>query len=144
MALYVDAQIAGSSPTLLLIEDDVTFASYLLERLRRLGFDAEWLRDGARAKAQLQGRPADLLVVDLALPGADGLTLISELRRARLIDDTAVVVLTGRFSAADVDRATQLGVDEYVSKPFNETVVFERFATLAQQRPNAAVPTRFS
>ena len=144
MALHVDAQIAGSSPTLLLIEDDVTFASYLLERLRRLGFDAEWLRDGARAKAQLQGRPADLLVVDLALPGADGLTLISELRRARLIDDTAVVVLTGRFSAADVDRATQLGVDEYVSKPFNETVVFERFATLAQQRPNAAVPTRFS
>lgn len=144
MALHVDAQIAGSSPTLLLIEDDVTFASYLLERLRRLGFDAEWLKDGARAKAQLQGRPADLLVVDLALPGADGLTLISELRRARLIDDTAVVVLTGRFSAADVDRATQLGVDEYVSKPFNEAVVFERFATLAQQRPNAAVPTRFS
>lgn len=144
MALHVDAQTAGSSPTLLLIEDDVTFASYLLERLRQLGFDAEWLKDGARAKAQLQGRPADLLVVDLALPGADGLTLISELRQARLIDDTAVVVLTGRFSAADVDRATQLGVDEYVSKPFNEAVVFERFATLAQQRPNAAVPTRFS
>jgi DNA-binding response OmpR family regulator len=144
MALHVDAQTAGSGPTLLLIEDDVTFASYLLERLRQLGFDAEWLKDGARAKAQLQGRPADLLVVDLALPGADGLTLISELRQARLIDDTAVVVLTGRFSAVDVDRATQLGVDEYVSKPFNEPVVFERFATLAQQRPNAAVPTRFS
>jgi DNA-binding response OmpR family regulator len=144
MALHVDARTTGSGPTLLLIEDDVTFASYLLERLRQLGFDAEWLKDGARAKAQLQGRPADLLVVDLALPGADGLTLISELRQARLIDDTAVVVLTGRFSAADVDRATQLGVDEYVSKPFNEVVVFERFATLAQQRPNAAGPTRFS
>jgi DNA-binding response OmpR family regulator len=55
-----------------------------------------------------------------------------------------VVVLTGRFSAADVDRATQLGVDEYVSKPFNEAVVFERLATLAQRRPNAAVPTRLS
>lgn len=144
MALHVDAQTTGSGPTLLLIEDDVTFASYLLERLRQLGFDAEWLKDGARAKAQLQDRPADLLVVDLALPGADGLTLISELRQARLIDDTAVVVLTGRFSAADVDRATQLGVDEYVSKPFNEAVVFERFATLAQQRPNAPVPTRIS
>lgn len=144
MASHVDTPTAGNRPTLLLIEDDVTFAGYLLERLRRLGFDADWLTDGARASARLQRRPVDLLVVDLALPGADGLTLIAELRQARLLEDSAVVVLTGRFSAADVDRATQLGVDEYVSKPFNEAAVFERFAALAERRPDAPRPARFS
>jgi DNA-binding response OmpR family regulator len=144
MASHVDAQTAGSCPTLLLIEDDVTFARYLLERLRRLGFDADWLADGARARTRLQQRPTDLLVVDLALPRADGLTLIAELKQARLLEATAVVVLTGRFSAADVDRATQLGVDEYVSKPFNEAAVFERLAALANRRPDALQPTRLS
>jgi chemosensory pili system protein ChpA (sensor histidine kinase/response regulator) len=83
-------------------------------------------------------------VVDLALPRADGLTLIAELKQARLLEATAVVVLTGRFSAADVDRATQLGVDEYVSKPFNEAAVFERLAALANRRPDALQPTRLS
>lgn len=144
MASHVDAQTAGSRPTLLLIEDDVTFASYLLERLRSLGFDVHWLKDGARARLQLRDQPADLLIVDLALPGADGLSLIAELRQAGMLETTAVVVLTGRFSAADVDRATELGVDEYVSKPFNEAAVFERFAALAERRSNRLAPTRFS
>lgn len=144
MATHVDAQTGGSRPTLLLVEDDLTFASYFLERLRGLGFEADWLKDGARARAQLQRRPVDLLVIDLALPGADGLTVISDLRQDGLLDATAVVVLTGRFSAADVDRATELGVAEYVCKPFNEAAVFERLASLARRRPNALTPTRFS
>jgi DNA-binding response OmpR family regulator len=142
--MQVDAHDGDGRPTLLLIEDDVTFAAYLLERLRQVGFEADWLKDGGRALTQLRRRGADLLVVDLALPGVDGLTLISDLRDAGVLDNTGVVILTGRFCAADVDRATELGVDEYIAKPFNEAAVFDRLAAIAHRVRGRGEATLFS
>ena len=124
------AVMSAEPPRILLVEDDVTFAAFMMERLRQLGYAAEWVKDGGRAEAHLRDRPCDLLIVDLALPDVEGLSLLAELKRGGLLGKAAVVVLTGRFSASDVERATRLGVEEYVAKPFNEDAFFGRLAEL--------------
>ena len=105
---------------ILLVEDDPTFANYLTKRLGQAGYKTDWAPDGIRALAQLRRARPDLLLMDLAIPAIDGLSLLRRVRDENLIGDTPVIVLTGRCSAADVEQATALGVADYIAKPFEE------------------------
>ena len=108
---------------ILLVEDDPTFAGYLNKRLTQAGYRVEWAQDGLRALAQLRRAAPDLLLMDLAIPAMDGLSLLQRLRDDALIDDVPVIVLTGRYSASDVEQATALGVADYIAKPFDLSLI---------------------
>ena len=125
----VQTSPSPSLGAILLVEDDPTFAGYLVKRLSQVGYQVEWAQDGLRALAQLRRGAPGLLLMDLAIPAIDGISLLRQLRTEGLIDGVPVIVLTGRYSASDVEDATALGVVDYIAKPFDEPTFLASIAT---------------
>lgn len=113
-----------SGALVLVIEDDVPTRTFLADNLIADNYDVLQADSVAKARALLETRPPDLAILDLALPDADGLTLLRELRHhdrsVHGIDpDLPVIVLSGRCSGIDRVRGLQLGCDDFVAKPFD-------------------------
>lgn len=120
---------------ILVVEDDPTFASYLTARLEQEGYRPAWASDGIRALGHLRRERPDLLIIDLAIPAIDGLSLLRRLRDENLIEPARVIVLTGRYSASDVEQATALGVADYIAKPFEEDAFLASVRTHMARAP---------
>ena len=101
----------------LVIDDDQELTSMLQEFLASEGFEVESAADAAQGRAAISERPADLLVLDVMLPGASGFDLLRSLRQshARL----PVLMLTARGEAVDRILGLELGADDYLAKPFD-------------------------
>ncbi len=101
----------------LLVEDDALLGDGLRAGLRQLGFQVDWVRDGLAAERELRAEPYAAAVLDLGLPGKDGLEVLAGLRRAGLT--LPVLVLTARDAIPDRIRGLDLGADDYVAKPID-------------------------
>ncbi|MGS1024405.1 response regulator [Burkholderia glumae] len=100
----------------LLVEDDPLIGSGLEEGLRHEGFAVDWVRDGDAATLALRTTPYGLLLLDLGLPGQDGLSLLSSLRRRD--DVLPAIVITARDAVPDRIAGLDSGADDYLVKPF--------------------------
>ena len=100
----------------LVVEDDQTVAEVVTRYLEREGFAVESVGDGQRAIESADDRPPDLVVLDIMLPGLDGLEVCRRLRSRAPIP---VVMLTARGSEEDRVLGLELGADDYVAKPFS-------------------------
>ena len=100
---------------LLLAEDDELVGAALAEALARTRAQVDWVRDGDTAAAALAAGGVDLVVLDLGLPGRDGIAVLSELRARG--DRTPVLVLTARDEVAQRVAGLDLGADDYLVKP---------------------------
>src|SRR5918998_1418831 len=106
----------GTSPEILIVEDDVTILNALAYNLSRQGFAVHKALDGAEAlKLTRQLRP-DLILLDLMLPGEDGIRVCEKIRR----DDsnTVIIMVTAKDSERDKVSGFEAGADDYVTKPF--------------------------
>ncbi len=105
------------SETILIIEDDPSLLMGLTMNLRREGYRVRTANDGHRGLAELERERPDLVVLDLNLPGVDGLEILRRIR----VDDALlpVVVLTALGSEQDKIRGLDLGANDYVTKPFS-------------------------
>jgi two-component system, response regulator RegA len=99
----------------LIVDDEDVFRARLSRAFRSRGWAAHEAADADQALVKVTELSPDLILVDLRMPGRDGLELIPDLRR--LEPDTAIVVLTGYGSIATTLAATRLGADHYLSKP---------------------------
>jgi len=104
-------------PRVLVVDDDPTVAEVVLGYLRRDGFEAAHAADGFAALAIAAAAPPDLVVLDLMLPGIDGLEVCRRLRADR--PDLPVVMLTARGEEEDRIAGLEVGADDYVVKPFS-------------------------
>lgn len=102
---------------ILLVEDDPIVGDALTKSLGRARFDITWVRNGAEADDILRGGGFDLVVLDLGLPGRDGLSVLRDLRDRR--DSTPVLILTARDGIEDRIRGLDFGADDYLLKPFD-------------------------
>ena len=102
--------------------------TYLLDQ----GYDVRCLADGAQLMARLAGQRPDLVVLDLMLPGDDGLTLLRRLRDAG--DDLPVVMLTARGEAVDRIIGLEQGADDYLAKPFLPRELTARIEAVLRRR----------
>jgi len=100
----------------LVVEDDPTVAEVVLSYLRRAGFEAEHAPDGHAALALAGRTPPDLVVLDLMLPGIDGLEVC---RRLRERSQVPVIMLTALGEESDRVIGLEVGADDYVTKPFS-------------------------
>ena len=110
--------------TILLVEDDATISELLAYNLRRAGYDV--LRE-TNGRAGLQAALAGgvgLVLLDLMLPGLDGLTVSREIKRRR--PDLPVIMLTARGERETMLKGFQAGADDYVTKPFDLDVLLAR------------------
>ena len=114
------------------VDDDPEVRRMVGTYLTDQGYDVRCLTDGAQLMARLAGARPDLLVLDLMLPGDDGLTLLRRLRDAG--DDLPVVMLTARGDAVDRIIGLEQGADDYLAKPFLPRELSARIEAVLRRR----------
>ena len=119
----------------LIVEDDALVADALARGLGAAGFETERVGSAEAAEATLAGQSFDLALVDIGLPGVDGLTLLRRLRSSG--SELPVLVLTARDALADRVDALDLGADDYLTKPFELPEVAARCRALIRRTRSA-------
>jgi two-component system response regulator MprA len=119
------------APTVLLAEDDRAIRHALERALTLEGYEVTAVADGVEALAQAQRTPPDLVVLDVMMPGKDGLEVCRELRAEG--DRTPILMLTALVETADRIAGLDAGADDYVVKPFDVEEVFARLRALLRR-----------
>ena len=116
---------------ILLVEDDPLLGDGLCVGLRQQGFQVDWVRDGVAASRELRSAVYSAAVLDLGLPGTDGLVVLSQARGQGV--HTPVLVLTAREAVPDRIRGLNLGADDYVVKPVDVQELAARLRALVRR-----------
>ena len=116
---------------MLVVEDDVTVREVVVSYLRAAGHDVSEASDGAAGLELMQRSPADLVVLDLMMPGIDGLEVC---RRLRSGGDVPIVMLTALGGEQDRVVGLELGADDYVTKPFSSRELVARVRAVLRRR----------
>lgn len=127
------------SSTLLLVEDDDAIAELVLLHLREAGFAVEHERDGTRAIQAVSRRRYDLVVLDLMLPGTDGLDICRHLRGAA--DYVPIIIISARATETHRVLGLELGGDDYVPKPFSVLELVARVRALLRRADRMNAPS---
>ncbi len=124
---------------LLLVEDDATVAGFVRKGLTEEGFAVDHAADGVAGLALASSSAYDAAVIDVMLPGMDGLTLIDELRKRRI--QLPVIILSARQSVAERVEGLQAGGDDYLTKPFAFSELLARVHALIRRATHAPEPS---
>ena len=122
----------------LLVEDDGLIGDGLKIGLTALGFTTDWFRDGREAFAALSAAPYDAVVLDLGLPGMDGMDILAAWRKAGRAEP--VLVLTARDALHDRVGGLDAGADDYLAKPFALAEVAARLRALIRRHHGQSSP----
>ena len=128
---------------ILVVDDEPAIVTVVRERLEREGFQVRAVASGEEALAHLEAGSAELVVLDVMLPGIDGFEVLRRLRGAG--DRVPVIVLTARDEDVDKIVGLELGADDYLVKPFNPRELSARIrALLRRQAELRALETRLT
>ncbi|WP_047532243.1 response regulator transcription factor [Pseudomonas sp. 11/12A] len=108
--------IAAGSPRILSIEDDLVLGAYVHEHLGRSGFQVTWCQNGQEGLNAAREQAFDVVLMDILLPGLDGLSVLTQLRRSH---STPVLLMSALGAEADRISGFRLGADDYLPKPFS-------------------------
>lgn len=122
----------------LVVEDDRHIGAALQRALRGEGHAVDWVLDGRSAETALKRDDYDLALLDLGLPGKDGIDVLKALRARR--SRVPVLVLTARDAGPEVVRGLDAGADDYLVKPFDLDVLLARMRALARRSAGRAEP----
>ncbi|MBK9146789.1 MAG: response regulator transcription factor [Flavobacteriales bacterium] len=115
-------------PHVLLIEDDALVRKLLEKRLQLAGWEVTALRDGSQLLERFAEHPADLILIDLGLPGADGLSLVEQLRAQGI--SAPILVLTAYELPHLHATVRGVGANDLVQKPYDQEELIERMRRL--------------
>ncbi|RUP25583.1 MAG: response regulator [Curvibacter sp.] len=122
---------------ILVVDDDADITQLLAQYLSRFGFTAHTARDADTMRMVLAAQPVDLVVLDVMLPGTDGLVLARELRsRSRI----PIIMLTARGDPYDRVIGLEMGADDYMSKPFEPRELVARIQTVLRRITSGQAP----
>ncbi len=124
---------------LLVVEDDKKLASYIVKGFKEAGFAVDHCGDGDDGLIVASGNEYDAAVVDIMLPGLNGLSLVQELRKKRA--DVPVLMLSAKATVNDRVKGLQAGGDDYVPKPFAFAELLARVQALVRRGSRATQPT---
>jgi two-component system OmpR family response regulator len=124
--------MAGSTPHILVVEDDHEIATLIAKYLRSNDCRASLARDGQEMGRMLGGNRIDLMVLDLNLPGEDGISICKRLRVEG--SSLPIIMLTARGEEIDRIIGLEMGADDYVSKPFNPRELLARIKAVLRRR----------
>lgn len=122
----------SDQPHLLIVDDDERIRVLLQKYLVRNGFLVTAARDAAHARRILAGLDFDLLVLDVMMPGEDGVTLCADLRRER---NTPILLLTAKAETSDRIAGLEAGADDYLAKPFEPKELLLRINSILRRVP---------
>jgi two-component system OmpR family response regulator len=120
-------------PHLLIVDDDAEIRNLLSTLLTRRGYKVTTARDDQEMRHVLSSSRIDLLILDIMLPGKDGLTICRELRASRA---TPIILLTARADPVDRVVGLEMGADDYLPKPFDFRELEARIRAVLRRPPN--------
>jgi DNA-binding response OmpR family regulator len=124
--------------SVLIVEDEAELAQVLRDYLERAGFRVQTVHDGVSAVSQFNHRPADIILLDLNLPGIDGIDVARQIRRK---SDVPIIMVTARVEETDRLVGLEIGADDYIVKPFSPREVVARVrAVLRRARIGPSEP----
>ncbi len=122
--------------TLLIVEDQRDLGELIADYARAAGFTPELIADGREALVRVKARPPTLMVLDLMLPGLDGVSLCREVRR---FSELPIIMVTAKVEELDRLLGLEVGADDYLCKPFSPRELMARIKTVlrrSQPRPS--------
>lgn len=122
---------------ILVIEDEVKIATLLADYLKAASFNVHMLHHGEEAESWLAENNCDLILLDLMLPGVDGLTLCKNIRQDSTIP---IIMITARVEEVDRLLGLELGADDYICKPFSPREVVARVKAVLRRVPSQEAP----
>ena len=124
---------------ILILEDDSKIADFVSNGLKQAGFAVDKMGDGEEGLHFGLNNAYDAAVVDIMLPGCDGLSVIDQWRKARIA--TPVIILSAKHSVDDRVRGLQAGGDDYLTKPFAFSELLARVQALIRRATHTSEPT---
>ncbi len=121
------------TPHLLVVDDDREIRSLVAQFLTKHGYRVTGVRDGAEMMRTLDGARVDLIVLDLMLPGEDGLSLCRRLRATPQTAQTPVIMLTAMGEETDRIVGLEMGADDYLAKPFSPRELLARIKAVLRR-----------
>ena len=109
---------ANSPAQIIVVEDDADTSVLLELRLRQAGYRVQCLRDGAAAAETIAELQPDLVVLDVELPGLNGLAVLAKLRTSPATDSIPVLLLSARARPGDIEQGLRSGAQAFLPKPF--------------------------
>ncbi|MDE2600055.1 MAG: response regulator transcription factor [Rhodocyclaceae bacterium] len=122
----------------LLVEDDRMIGEEIQGALRDASYAADWVKDGKTALTTLAGQHYDLVLLDLGLPGKDGLEVLTGIRAKD--ESIPLLIITARDGLNDRLRGLDGGADDYVTKPFQIAELLARMRAVLRRRGGTATP----
>ena len=133
---------AVGHPRILSIEDDLVLGAYVHEQLGRSGFQVTWCQNGQEGLAMSRENTFDVVLMDILLPGLNGLSVLTELRQSH---STPVLLMSALGAEADRISGFRLGADDYLPKPFSMAELHVRIEAILRRvaldrRPSVEPP----
>ena len=113
-----------------IVEDDKSICMELVEILENEGYAASYLTDFEHSKEEILAAGADLILMDINIPGINGRNLLKEIRKE---SDIPVIMVTSRTSEMDEVLSMSYGADDYITKPYNPTILLLRIAAVLKR-----------
>lgn len=127
---------------ILLIEDDLKIASFIMKGLKEAGYAVDHAVEGEHGLFLAINEPYDAAIVDIMLPGLDGLSVIERMRKSKV--NLPVIILSAKRSVEDRVKGLRTGSDDYLTKPFAFSELLARLQALMRRASGAAEPTVLS
>ena len=124
---------------LLVVEDDPKLAAFVVKGFKQSGFAVDHYKDGSEALNYALTEPYDAAVLDVMLPGLDGLSLVQELRKNKVM--TPVLLLSAKATVDDRVRGLRSGGDDYLTKPFSFVELLARVEALVRRGSRTTEPS---
>mgnify|MGYP001028643105 CR=1 FL=1 len=120
--------------SLLIVEDEEDIQELLAYHLQREGYTVRIANTGEEGLRQVRRQPTDLVLLDLMLPGIDGLEICRTLRADPATRALPIIMVTARGEESDIVTGLELGADDYVTKPFNHKALIARVRAVLRRR----------
>jgi two-component system, OmpR family, alkaline phosphatase synthesis response regulator PhoP len=124
--------------TILIIEDEQDIVELLTYNLEQEGYTIFFSTSGEEALAMVQQKNPDLILLDLMLPGVDGLDVCRHLKRNETTRNIPIIMLTAKSEDSDVITGLEMGADDYIPKPFSPKVLIARIRSVLRRNVPAA------
>ena len=131
-----EAEVEADRPTLVMVVDDsVTVRKVTSRLLERNGMNVLTAKDGVDAIAQLQEHKPDIMLLDIEMPRMDGFEVATLVRHDERLKDLPIIMITSRTGEKHYERAMTIGVNEYLGKPYQESLLLDAIGQLVGRHP---------
>ena len=123
----------NKKPFLMLVEDSILYQQYLINLCKKHSYDYISVFDGIEAIEKLFTLRPDIILLDIQLPGMDGYSVCEQIRKMPSIHQVPIIFLTSNDKESDIVRGFEIGGNDYVTKPFNEVILYSRIKNQLEQ-----------